>query len=260
MCLGRYWFYRALDAFLQSGRAEATIGRPENHEANRLAYLRALRTRLQLRDVYGIAETMSTDGGEAREETQRIEAGLAQAFTARGFAVALNWQPDRALHGDAGEVDLICAMDGIALVIEVKSTFIRKSHKEAFQHAANTLRHAGRQVSRKAQAVVVDLRGADALRQAMRLPCETSAAAPRVIGWIVDTSIECDHQRFLGALKVSLEEVLIALRDDAALLRDPANLFMTDPKRAPGEEDTDVARHTLYPNGFSARRFVEVIE
>ena len=42
--------------------------------------------------------------------------------------------------------------------------------------------------------------------------------------WIVDTSIECDHQRFAGFLKVSLEEVLIALRDDRHLLDDPDGL------------------------------------
>lgn len=53
-------------------------------------------------------------------------------------------------------------------------------------------------------------------------------------------------------LKVSLEEVLIALRDDAQLLADPdgmlgQNLAATD------------GRVTLYPEGFSAGRFVEVI-
>ena len=196
--------------------------------------------------------------GESREETQSIEAGLARALEARGFVVVLNWMPDRALHGDAGEIDLVCALDGVVLVIEVKSTFIRKSQKEAFQHATSTLRHAGRQVLRKAEAVARDLRDNGALRAALRL--NPGPAAPALTRWIVDTSVECDHQRFSGVLKVSLEEILIALRDDAALLKDPANLFLSDPTRAPGEEAARVARTTLYPDGFSARRFVEVIE
>lgn len=413
--LHEYWFYRAMDAFMLSGRATETIGRPENHEANRLAYLRALRTQLQLRHVYGIAETVTTDRGEAvdvfqaalslelmsaffqrdflesfmahlrlvgdwrvalrklaeggaraglqnrfpltwsdraakieniigwtvmpeapkgdarmaaaildfwrsdwavlsaqlqsarsglrpellerpvltfgdvlvqlpwmvglqnnttatinnlrrlgqrrgeaREETQRIETGLGEALAARGFAVVANWIPDRALHGDAGEVDLICALEGVILVIEVKSTFIRMSQKEAFRHSNSTLRHAGRQVRKKADAVARELRGFGGLREALKL--DTGTPAPEIIGWIVDTSIECDHQRFASVLKVSLEEVLIALRDDAALLRDPGNLFFTDPTRSAGEEVPGAEAVTLYPEGFSARAFVDVIE
>jgi hypothetical protein len=70
----------------------------------------------------------------------------------------------------------------------------------------------------------------------------------------VDTSIECDHQRFGGFLKVSLEELLIALRDDRHLLHDPDGMFT----------QTATAAHavpqSLYPQGFSAGRLVEVVE
>lgn len=83
-----------------------------------------------------------------------------------------------------------------------------------------------------------------------------------VTAWIVDTSIEWDHQLFQGFLKVSLEEVLIALRDDRRLLNDPHGLFGgqavpdqgAEEYAEPGKDDT------LYPDGFSAGRFVEVIE
>lgn len=198
--------------------------------------------------------------GQAREETQRIETGLGQALAARGFAVVPNWMPDRSANGDAGEVDLICALDGVVLVIEVKSTFVRMSQKEAFQHATTTLRKAGAQVRRKVDAVIRELEGssAPALAQALRL--DPMAPMPEVRAWIVDTSIECDHQRFAGFLKVSLEEVLIALRDDAELLHDPGNLFLSDATRAPGEVDERASDWTLYPEGFSARRFIAVIE
>lgn len=61
--LYNYWFYRALDAFMESSMATQPIGRPENHEANQLAYIKALRTQLQLTEVYGVGPTVTTDAG-----------------------------------------------------------------------------------------------------------------------------------------------------------------------------------------------------
>lgn len=60
------------------------------------------------------------------------------------------------------------------------------------------------------------------LAELLGLSGESSQAT--VHGWIVDTSIECDHQCFEGFLKVSVEELLIALRDDRRLLHDPDGL------------------------------------
>lgn len=80
-------------------------------------------------------------------------------------------------------------------------------------------------------------------------------------GIIADTSIEHDHEHFNGFLKVSVEEILIALRDDRELLTDPIGLL--------GEGDGLRSRHspaknktlgTLYPNGFNVQRFIEVLE
>jgi hypothetical protein len=79
--------------------------------------------------------------------------------------------------------------------------------------------------------------------------------------WIADTCIECDHQRFGGFLKVSVEELLIALRDDRHLLNDPGGLlagnYGVDEAR---EVDASESGWSLYPDGFSAGRFAEVIE
>jgi len=83
---------------------------------------------------------------------------------------------------------------------------------------------------------------------------------PRIHGWIVDTSIECDHQRFEGFLKVSLEEVLIALRDDSHLLHDPAGLMHGNWNGNDLLGKEDAPPKTLYPDGFSAPRFLEVVE
>ncbi|MEI2812358.1 MAG: hypothetical protein V9E91_00665 [Burkholderiaceae bacterium] len=63
--LHNYWFYRALEAFEGSGMATQPIGRPENQEANQLAYIKALRTKLRLMDVYGVGDAVSTDSGES---------------------------------------------------------------------------------------------------------------------------------------------------------------------------------------------------
>ncbi|MDM0067058.1 hypothetical protein [Variovorax sp. J31P207] len=408
--LHEYWFYRAMAEFRDSSLATQTIGRPENHEANRLAYLRATRTRLRLGEVYGVAEQVTTEEGERldlfqallaleltssffqrdflevftshlrdtgdwvtalrllaadglqagfqnrfpltwsdraakitnivgwtvtpaspngcalmaarildfwtsdwtslvkrvaspseqdhapelferpylklgsclvqlpwlvglqnnstaainnlrrlgqrrgefRAETQQIEANLARALQARGFAVALNWMPDRESFGDAGEVDVVCALDGVVIVMEVKSTFIRMSQRDAWAHATSTLRKAGGQVLRKVAAVQSALRTDSAFCAALGLH---PSSVPRGIhGWIVDTSIECDHQFFSGCLKVSLEEILIALRDDVELTHDPERLF-----GAQGRTDSVPPMETLYPDGFSGPRFCEVI-
>jgi hypothetical protein len=79
--------------------------------------------------------------------------------------------------------------------------------------------------------------------------------------WIADTCIECDHQRFSGVLKVSVEELLIALRDDRHLLNDPGALlagnYGVDGVLAADARDSS---WSLFPDGFSVERFVEVIE
>lgn len=412
--LHEYWFYRALDEFAGSEIATRTIGRPENHEANRLAYIRAMRTRLRLKEVYGVADTVTTDAGasvdlfqtllslelmsafflrdfigeyikhlqgstdwvtaleklivgglgetlenrlplmwsdreakisritgwtvspttpqgsprmaarildfwtsdwallaaqmrnsqtglrpellerpilklgqclvqlpwlvglqnnstaainnlrrlgarrgEAREETQRIEAHLGKVLEARGFKVVLNWHPRMEANGSAGEVDLVCARDGIVLVIEVKSTFLRKSQRDAWLHATTTLRRAGQQLQRKVAAVSEMLEQDSELGQGLGI--ESSRVGAPIHGWIVDTSIERDHERFSGFLKLSLEELLIALRDERRLLADPEGLVRGG-DTSTGRATAEFHSSSLYPSGFNAKRFIEVIE
>jgi hypothetical protein len=85
---------------------------------------------------------------------------------------------------------------------------------------------------------------------------------PSLTGWIVDTSIELDHERFSGFLKISLEEVIIALRNDRHLLSEPYGIL----KAIQDGVNLDEAYHvmyealSLYPQSFSAARFVDVIE
>ena len=407
--LHNYWYYRAMDAFVDSGIAMQQIGSTANHALNQVAYTKALRTQLQLTEVYGVSGTVTTDTGdtvplfqallslelmnvffqrdfletyiqhlrttgnwamalsmmamnglrdgnqirfpltwssrdakianmvgwtvtsefpkgnprhaawivdfwtsdwsklatqlkgdapgqtpellerpilkmgqtlvqlpwvvglqnnstaainnlrrlgarrnEARAETQRIETQLGAKLENRGFQVVLNWNPPKEPDDFAGEVDVICARDGAVLVLEVKSTYLRRSQQDAWQHETTTLRKAGRQLQRKVAAVQQAL--LDQPELAQRLGLEAGASANAARGWIVDTSIECDHQRFGGFLKVSLEELLIALNDDRHLLHDPDGLFS---QRAPA---ASAEQQGLYPQGFSAQRFIDVVE
>jgi hypothetical protein len=160
---------------------------------------------------------------------------------------------------DPGEVDLIATFDQHLLVIEVKSTFLRRSQRDAWLHATTTLRKAGHQLRRKIDAVSLAIASDNEFRAMLRL--DEDQAPPRCHGWIADTSIECDHQRFGGFLKVSVEELLIALRDERQLLNDPDGLLYGNYGEArPSDAHASRSAGTLYPDGFSAARFIEVIE
>ena len=147
---------------------------------------------------------------------------------------------------------VICAFDGTVLVLEVKSTYLRRTQQDAWQHETTTLRKAGQQLQRKVAAVQQAL--VDDPELARRLELEPGRPAPTICGWIADTSIECDHQRFGGFLKVSLEELLIALRDDRHLLHDPSGMLVQTASAA------RAGPPTLYPQGFNAGCLIEAVE
>ena len=144
-------------------------------------------------------------------------------------------------------------------MLELKSTYLRQSVKDAWLHRTSILRKAGRQLRRNVNAVTQALEYDTELQQTLGLD---AGCVAKMKAWIVDTSIECDHQRFDTVLKVSLEEVLIALRDDRHWLNDPDGLLQADKANGNGaiSERDSAAQESLYPNGFSAERFVEVIE
>ena len=196
--------------------------------------------------------------GQARDEARRIEAGIARLLEMRGFKTLLNWMPPRDAE-DAGEVDLIATLGEHLLVIEVKSTFLRRSQRDAWLHASTTLRKAGQQLRRKVEAVSAAITSDPRFRAMLGLTGERVPTQHR--GWIADTSIECDHQRFSGFLKVSVEELLIALRDDRHLLNDPGGLLKGNYGIDQAlEADSGRSGWSLYSDGFSAERFIEVIE
>lgn len=188
---------------------------------------------------------------EARAETAAIEARLADILKSRGFTVLLNYQPEKTSERDPGEIDIICALEDHIFVLEVKSTFLRSSKKDAWFHKTRTLRKAGKQISHKVRAVNQALLSDEIFKSTLRL--DVNGSKSKVTGWIVDTSIEHDHQLFSGYLKISLEEIIIALRDDSHLLFNMVDI-------AEGKEIERDDEFTLYPNGFSANNFLSVIE
>jgi Holliday junction resolvase-like predicted endonuclease len=196
--------------------------------------------------------------GQARNEAQQIEERIARLMQARGFKTVLNWEPPFDVE-DPGEVDLIAVLDGHLVVVEVKSTYLRQSKRDAWLHGTTTLRKAGVQLRRKVPAVLEAINANSELRA--RLGISDESVPAKVHSWIVDTSIEHDHQRFAGFLKISVEEMLIALRDDTRHLRDIDSLFSEHEELERSfPDDAGSPSETLYPNGFSAERFCEVIE
>lgn len=75
-----YWLHRALHDFATSDMSYVRIGRPENEDENRLAYIRAMAIRLRLREVYGVADTVTAPTGETVDVFQAL---LSLELTAR---------------------------------------------------------------------------------------------------------------------------------------------------------------------------------
>jgi Holliday junction resolvase-like predicted endonuclease len=182
---------------------------------------------------------------DVQTETQRVEQALAESLRQRGFAVEVGYRPLATEEDDAGEVDLICHQDGVLLLLEVKSGYIRSTKHEVWLHRTNTLRKAAWQLRRKQVAVFGALIADQELRA--RLGYHGQDPGADMHAWIVDTSIELDGQPVDGFRVVSREALEVILRDEKQLLR---------PIDQPGED----SRGSLFPDGFTAGRFVTVVE
>ena len=72
-----YWFHRAMDTYVEQVASDPdkwAIGRPENADANRLAWLRALQAQLRLREAYGVDDHVSA---ESRQTVNLFQALLS---------------------------------------------------------------------------------------------------------------------------------------------------------------------------------------
>ncbi|MBM3105893.1 NERD domain-containing protein [Pseudomonas sp. V1] len=180
-----------------------------------------------------------------RSETERIERTLAETFKQQGFRVVVGYQPPLSDERYVGEVDLLCHLDGVVLLLEVKSGFIRSTRHEVWLHRTNTLRKAARQLKRKHPVVLQALLTDQGLRSELGL--SEFDPLPALHAWVVDTSIEFDGEAVDGFSVVSREVMEIALRDDKHYLW-------------PLDQVNKGEVETLYAQGFSAQALVRVIE
>jgi Nuclease-related domain len=201
------------------------------------------------------------------EETRRIERRLGEQLKAKDFFVVHGYQPEVNVSNDPGEVDLICFLEGHLFILEVKSTYLRKTQQEAWIHRSNTLRKAGQQLKRKQEAVTSALKTDNALQDKLHINNHTEIIG--VHPWIVDTSLEYDQENIDGFLKVSLEALLIVLRNDQYLLRHSLMKSMISAESSEPSalselfdqyETGNNRKDDLFPQGFNARRFAEIVE
>jgi len=188
-------------------------------------------------------------GGNRSErigETHRIEFRLGELFEERGFTVVASYHPRVKDRLDPGEVDLLCFRDNHLLILEVKSGYQRKTLQDAWMHKTNTLRKASRQLKNKRTAIAEAIVSDKALRTKLKI--QDSDGPLKVYAWIVDTSIEYDQSYINGYLKVSLEGLRIILTDEQQLLS--SDILEDEPPQS----------LTMYPNGFSAARFCQIVE
>ncbi len=70
-----------------------------------------------------------------------------------GFKVVGNFQPPRDADDEVGEIDLICFRDDHLFIFEIKSGYMLKTQRDAWQHRTSTLRKARRQLKLKSALV-----------------------------------------------------------------------------------------------------------
>ncbi|NNH78629.1 hypothetical protein HLH17_13345 [Acinetobacter sp. ANC 5380] len=138
---------------------------------------------------------------ELKGETDQIELNLAEKFKAAGFKVFPQYLP---ACSQVGEIDLIAIYENHILVVELKSSYIRSSIKEIYEYRNFTLNKAAYQLTKKVEYVKSDF---------VQKHFENDKEL-KIHSWIVDTTLEFDHEYFGGHLKVSLDEVIISLTSD----------------------------------------------
>ena len=133
---------------------------------------------------------------ELKSETDQIELNLAEKLDRIGFQVFCQYVPS---EGNAGEIDLIAMYDNHVIVAEVKSTYIRSSIQEIYEYKKFVLNKASYQLDNK---------GAYIKRHFLSRHFEDINDVI-IHSWIIDTTLEFDHEYFGNHLKVSLDEVII---------------------------------------------------
>lgn len=134
-----------------------------------------------------------------KNETNSMEKSLAELFRQKQFKVYCQYMPN---DNSVGEVDLIVVDKNILLVIELKSTYLKTNLKEAYQYQNFTLKKASYQLDKKLKYIQEN--HTDFIDK----PFEQV----KFYSWIIDTTLEADHEYFGNHFKISLEELIIYLK------------------------------------------------
>lgn len=133
---------------------------------------------------------------ELKSETDQIELNLAEKLDRIGFQVFCQYVPSEV---NAGEIDLIAMYDNHVIVAEVKSTYIRSSIQEIYEYKKFVLNKASYQLDNKVEYIK---------RHFLSRHFEDINDVI-IHSWIIDTTLEFDHEYFGNHLKVSLDEIII---------------------------------------------------
>jgi hypothetical protein len=133
---------------------------------------------------------------ELKSETDQIELNLAEKLEKIGFHVFCQYVPSDNI---VGEIDLIAIHENHVLIAEVKSTYIRSSIQEIYEYRNFVLNKASYQLDNKVEYIK---------KQFLSKHFEDINDVI-IHSWIIDTTLEFDHEYFGDHLKVSLDEVII---------------------------------------------------
>ncbi|WP_201586940.1 hypothetical protein [Psychrobacter sp. HII-4] len=172
-----------------------------------------------------------------KSETDLMEQNLAGLLAKYKGEVYSQYEPSEA---GVGEIDAIVITDNKVLVIELKSTYVKSSVKEIYEYKNFVLKKAAYQLSRKSSYV------SDVFLPSLGLDSSKFS----IHSWIVDTTLEFDHEYIDGFLKISFEELVIILNGHKQYFSD--TLKNNDDKSGSGtlEESLDAVIETIEDNKF----------
>ncbi|MBF0658672.1 NERD domain-containing protein [Psychrobacter sp. NG25] len=133
-----------------------------------------------------------------KSETDLMEQNLAGLLAKCKGRVYSQYEPSES---GVGEIDAIVVTDNKILVIELKSTYVKSSVKEIYDYRNFVLKKAAYQLSRKSSYV----------RDVFLPSLGLDSSQFSIHSWIVDTTLEFDHEYIDGFLKISFEELVIIL-------------------------------------------------
>ncbi|HCH27352.1 MULTISPECIES: hypothetical protein [Psychrobacter] len=131
-------------------------------------------------------------------ETDLMEQNLAGLLAKYKGKVYSQYEPSES---GVGEIDAIVVTDNKVLIIELKSTYVKSSVKEIYEYRNFILKKAAYQLSRKSSYV------SDIFLPSLGLDSSKFS----IHSWIIDTTLEFDHEYIDGFLKISFEELIIIL-------------------------------------------------